>query len=149
MQTNTTRRALLKAAPAVAVMATIPVTAALAAQPADIAIVEAWNRRVEAFKVYNALPFSEVVEEAYTPEERAQWAIIDGAEDVIRSTVAKTPEGVSIQLWTQLSHNVRSRDDEAATQRRDLAYFEAKDDALDWTERLTIAAIRSLQTQEA
>lgn len=112
-------------------------------------ILEAWNRRIAAFAIYDELPNSETEGEPYTPEEAAQWAIIDGAEDVIRSTVATTPEGVMIQLWTQLSHNVTDRNDEAATRRRDLAHFEAQGEMLDRTERLTIAAIRSLKGMEA
>lgn len=112
-------------------------------------LVTAWQRRIAAFAIYDALPNSDTDGEPYTPEEAAQWAIIDSAEDVIRSTVAKTPEGVMIQLWTQLSHNVTDRKDEAATRRRDLAYFEAQGEMLDWTERLTIAAIRSLKAMEA
>ncbi|MEO6151666.1 MAG: hypothetical protein ABIT09_07780 [Croceibacterium sp.] len=148
MTTTTTRRALLKAAPLAAATLALP-SAALAASNSDAAIETAWNRRVEAFSVYNALPYSEAPGEPYTPEEAAQWAIIDAAEDVIRATVATTPEGIAIQLWTQFSHSVTARDDEAATQRRDLAHFEAQGDQLDWTERLTIAALRSLQAMEA
>ena len=147
--TTTTRRRLLMAAPAVAVAVAIPSGAFAHPPQGDAAIQAAWNRRVEASRIYDALPFSDADGEPYTPEERVQWAIIDAAEEFIRSTVAKTPQGVVIQLWAQLSHNVTHRDDEAATRRRDLAYFEAMNEALDWTERLTIAAIRSLQGMEA
>lgn len=110
----------------------------------DTALTEAWQRRVDAYHAYNALPHCETPGEVYTPAEKAQWAKIDAAENVIRSTLASTPEGVSIQLWTQLSHNITDRADEAATLRRDLAHFEAQGDMLDWTERLTVAALRSL-----
>ena len=117
----------------------------------DAAIVEAWERRKAAYDVYNALPFADerrgqvITVGGYTPEEAAQWAIIDAAEDVIRSTVASTPEGVAIQLWTQLSHCCE-REDEAAALQRDLTHFEAQGDLLDWTERMTVAALRSLAT---
>ncbi|MEO6151868.1 MAG: hypothetical protein ABIT09_01245 [Croceibacterium sp.] len=144
MTTTTTRRALLKAAPLTAIAAAMP--AAALVPGGDTALTEAWNRRVAAFSAYNELPYSDTDGEPYTPEEAAQWAIINAAEDLIRSTDATTPNGIAIQLWTQFSHSVTDRMDEAATQRRDLAYFEAQGDRLDWTERLTLAALRSLQT---
>lgn len=115
----------------------------------DDVLHAAWERRIEALSVYNALPHSEKDGEPYTPEEAAQWAIIDAAEDVIRSTVASTPEGVAIQLWTLMGHSVSQREDEEATHRRDLDYFEARGNKLDWAERLTVAALRSLQAQPA
>lgn len=141
---DTTRRAFVAAIPAAAVAVAIPASAIIA-NSADASILAAWNRRIEAFRIYNALPYSEDGGKTYTPEEAAQWAIIDSAEEVIRSTPAKTPQGAAIQLWTALGHGITSRDDEAATRRRDLAYFEAKDGELDWTDRLTLAAIRSLE----
>jgi hypothetical protein len=115
----------------------------------DARLEDAWARRADAFSVYSSLPHCEKDGEPYTPEERAQLAIIDEAEEVVRSAVAQTPRGVAIQLWTQLAHTVTSREHEAAAHRRDLAYFEAQGDTLDWAERLTIAAIRSLVAMEA
>jgi hypothetical protein len=138
------RRSLLKAAPAAAVILAAP---AVAMSDPDAAILAAWERREAAYTRYNALPIHEGPGD-YSPEEQAEWAIIDAAEDVIRNTVATTPQGAAIQLWTQLSHNVSQRDDEVATLRRDLSYFEAQGDMLDWTERLTVAALRSLASME-
>ena len=112
----------------------------------DAAIQAAWDRRAAAYEAYNLLPYDEAVGE-YTPEEAAQWAIIDEAEKVIRSTVATSPIGVAIQLWTSLAHSLGTRDDEAATLRRDLQYFDEREIELDWTDRLVIAAIRSLANQ--
>lgn len=110
----------------------------------DQILQEAWERRVAAFRAYNALPFSEKNGEPYTPAEAAQWAIIDEAEETIRATSASTAAGVLVQLWTSLGHNVSSRDDEQATFRQDLAFFESRDDELDYTDRLTLAALKSL-----
>lgn len=110
----------------------------------DTELINAWERRVAAFKVYNALPHSKVDGEPYTPEEAAQWAIIDAAENVIQAAVANTPTGVALQLWTHLGHVVSTKSDELATHQCDLAHFEAQGDTLDWTERLIIAALRSL-----
>lgn len=145
---TTSRRGLLKAAPVIATIAVVPYLGASAAAQGDTVLVEAWQRRSEAFAIYNALPCSET-DDPYTPEEAAQWAIIDAAEETIRSAVATTPQGIAIQLWTQLSHNLTKRDEEAAARRRDFAYFDARDDQFDWPDRLVIAALRSLQSMEA
>lgn len=112
----------------------------------DAAIVQAWERRDKAFDAYNALPFNDSNDgKPFTPAEAAQWSIIDEAEEVIRSTRATTPQGVAIQLWTCLGHGISKRDDEAATRRRDIAYFDHRDTELDWTDRLLLAAIRSVE----
>ncbi len=112
----------------------------------DDALIDAWARRSAAYDQYNALPHSATDAAAYSPDEQAQWDIIDAAEAVICSTIAKTPEGVAVQLWTQLSHRVIDRADDAAAFRRDLPHFEALGDRLDWTERLTVAALKSLSS---
>ena len=38
----------------------------------------------------------------YTPDEEAQWAIIDAAEKIIHAGTAATPQGAEAQLWTSL-----------------------------------------------
>jgi hypothetical protein len=110
----------------------------------DQALKDAWDRRVAAFTAYNALPFSDCTEGTYTPAEAAQWAIIDEAEETIRATSATTVEGVLTQLWTGFGHALCKREDEQAALQRDLAYFDERDGALDFTERLILAALRSL-----
>jgi hypothetical protein len=130
-----TRRQLLAAAPLTAAAIAIP---AVAATGADATIMAAWCTRKAAFQRFNALPFDEPM----APDEAAEWAIIDAAEETIRSAVATTPAGAAVQLWTHLSHRLTKRADDEAAQKADLAYF-ADDTHLDWTERLTLAALRS------
>lgn len=113
----------------------------------DAAILEAWERRKAASRAYNALPFEEYVdiEGAYSPEEKEVLAIIDAAEEEIRSSIATTPRGVAIQLWVALHHLVTSREDDAAANEADLDYFERQGDQADWNARMLVAAIKSLQ----
>lgn len=110
-------------------------------------IMEAWQRRQAAYTLYNTLPYSEN-DSDYTPEEKEQWAIIDATEKVIRETVARTPAEVSVQLWTSLQHTFTNREEDEAACFGDLAFFEARDEDLDWTVRLIIAALRSLKAME-
>ena len=140
---HTTRRNLLIAAPAVAALVAVP---ALATDH-DAEIVAAWRTRKAAFNRYNALPMADEAGDM-TPKERAEWLIIDRAEETIRSSTAKTPRGVAVQLWVAFQHGLTKRADDAAAQSANLAYF-ADDSGLDWTQRMTIAALRSLAAQGA
>ena len=140
---NTTRRTLLFAGPAVAALAAVPALATTH----DIEIIEAWRTRKAAYARYNALPMADEPGDM-TPAERAEWAIIDKAEAVIRTAVAKTPRGVAVQLWVAFQHTLTDRNDDAAAQSANLAYF-ADDIDRDWTERMTLAALRSLAAQGA
>ena len=114
----------------------------------DAVIEQAWEARRAAYERYNALPFSDEPDEAQTPEELAQWAIIDKAEETIRAAIAETPRGAAIQLWTALQHGITDREDEAAVLRRDLEWFK-DDEGQDWTLRLILSALRSLKAMEA
>lgn len=114
----------------------------------DEAILAAWERRAAAYARYNALPHSEEPGGAYTPEEQAEWDIIDAAEEIIRSHVAATPQGVAVQLWAALQHTTDYRWDDEACQRRDLTTLESRSDELDWNIRLVVAALRSLKSME-
>lgn len=118
------------------------------ASDADPAILDAWERRRAAYGRYNALPHSEVPGEGYTPEEQREWGIIDAAEETIRAATAHTPVGVSVQLWVSLQHHLTKREDDEACLNRDIAAFDARDGDMDWTERLIVAALRSLKTME-
>ena len=140
---HTTRRNLLIAAPAIAALVAVP---ALATDH-DAEIIEAWRTRKAAFNRYNALPMADEAGDM-TPKERAEWLIIDRAEETIRSSTAKTPRGVAVQLWVAFQHGLTKRADDAAAQSANLAYF-ADDSGLDWTERMTLAALRSLAAQGA
>lgn len=117
----------------------------------DRAIVAAWDRRAAAYARYNALPIAERVEapDYLSPEERAEWAIIDEAEAIIQATIAATPQGVACQVWTALHHSVTGREDDAALHRADLAALEARGEDLDWNVRLLLTALRSLKSMEA
>jgi hypothetical protein len=140
---HTTRRNLLIAAPAIAAFAAVPVLAT----DHDTDIIAAWRTRKAAYARYNALPMAD--EPGYlTSSEIAEWAIIDKAEAVIRTTIAKTPRGVAVQLWVAFQHRMTDRSDDAAAQSANLAYF-ADDSDQDWTERMALAALRSLAAQGA
>lgn len=141
----TSRRNFIAGGAAATVAASFPIAVLRANAQPDKVIEAAWARRAEAFRVYNSLPFGEDVDGAYTQEEAAQWAIIDEAEEVIRSTVATTTNGAAIQLWVAFSHCLTCREDEAATLARNLEYFDTRDKDLDWDHRLILAALRSLE----
>ena len=143
-QTNTTRRALLKAAPLATIAIAIP---AVAATSDDSAIIDAWHTRKAAFARYNALPYADN-DADMTPEEKAEWAIIDRAEETIRASVAKTPRGAAVQLWVAFQHCLTQRADDEAAQSANLAYF-TDDSRFDWNEKLVLAALRSLAAQGA
>lgn len=145
-----TRRSLLIAAPAVAALAAIP-AAALANDP-DAAIKAAWQRRQVAYAEYNSLPPDQPgleEGECETPDEKRCWVIIDEAEEVIRSTKAKTVAGVTIQLWCALYHSVGLGIEDAAITRGDFDWLAANDERLDWSARLALAAMRSLRSMGA
>ena len=140
---HTTRRNLLIAAPAIAALVAVP---ALATDH-DADIIAAWRTRKAAFARYNALPMADEAGDM-PPSERAEWVIIDKAEETIRSSTAKTPRGVAVQLWVAFQHSLTKRGDDEAAQSANLAYF-TDDSRFDWTERLAIAALRSLNAQGA
>ena len=140
---HTTRRNLLIAAPAIAALVAVPAMAT----DHDAEIIEAWRTRKAAYSRYNVLPMADGPGDM-TPEERAEWLIIDRAEETIRSSTAKTPRGVAVQLWVAFQHGLTKRADDAAAQSANLAYF-ADDSGLDWTQRMTLAALRSLGAQGA
>ena len=140
---HTTRRNLLIAAPAVAALVAVPAMAT----DRDAEIIAAWRTRKAAYARYNVLPMMDGPGDM-SPEEQAEWAIIDKAEAVIRTTVAKTQRGVAVQLWAAFQHGLTGRADDAAAQSANLAYF-ANDSELDWTQRMTLAALRSLAAQGA
>lgn len=121
-------------------------TIAPAPDAPDAAILAAWERHKSAHAVYAALPFGEALPlGSYTPEEQEQWDVIDAAEAVMKNTLATTPVGVECQLWVSLCHSLTDRKDEQAARDRNLDYFLADEGRFDWTDRLVIAAIRSLR----
>lgn len=128
-----------------------PLATAPVARP-DAAILGAWERRQNAYTAYHARPIDQPglePGEFNTPEEKRLWAIIEEAEEVIRSATATAVRGASIQLWTCLNHSVTGREDDAAITRGDLARLERIDTDLSWNARLALAALRSLQAMEA
>lgn len=116
----------------------------------DAAIIAAWERHKSAHAIYADLPFGEALPMgSYTPEEQAQWDVIDAAELEIQTAVATTPLGAEIQLWVSLCHSITEREAEQAARRCDLDYFNADEEQLDWTDRLVLSAIRSLRAMGA
>ena len=140
---HTTRRNILIAAPAIAALVAVPAMAT----DHDAEIIAAWRTRKAAYARYNVLPYAED-DSTYTPAEAACWAIIDRAEETIRSAVARTPRGAAVQLWVALQHSLTQRADDEAAQSANLAYF-TDDSERDWTQRMTLAALRSLAAQGA
>ena len=138
---HTPRRNLLIAAPAIAALVAVPAMAT----DHDAEIIEAWRARKAAFARYNVLPMMDGPGDM-SPEEATEWAIIDRAEELIRSSTAKTPRGVAVQLWVAFQHSLTKRADDEAAQSANLAYF-TDDSRFDWTERMALAALRSLASQ--
>ncbi|MDZ7895434.1 MAG: hypothetical protein U5M50_11045 [Sphingobium sp.] len=120
---------------------------ALAAPAGDKAIIAAWGQRAVALDTYSSLPFSETGF-GYTPDEKACWDIIDAAEEMIRGTVAATPQGIVIQLLCAMTHSTAERKADDAATHGDLDALHAMDSDLDWDMRLILAAIRSLKAME-
>ncbi|WP_066781275.1 hypothetical protein [Sphingomonas sp. CCH5-D11] len=143
---TTTRRGVLGA---IAVAPAVLAAPALSHTSADAAIEAAWQRRVEAYAAFHALPEDNgPIVDGYGPGEREQWDIIDEAEELIRSTAARTPRGAMIQLWCAMYHSVTGREDDEALTRADFAAIDRLDSSLDWSARLTLSALRSLQSME-
>lgn len=152
MKTITTRRALLKAGPLAAAAVAAPASCiAYAATNPDADLIAAWDRRRAAYDTYNSLPEALSSEDGMSsPEEDGLWTIIDDADEIIRSTVAKTPRGVEIQIWSALYFVLHGlSEDDAAIHRGDLEYFASKERELNLSDRLALASIRSLRAMEA
>lgn len=112
----------------------------------DAAILAAFERRAIAFEATRALPCDPVTG-GESDEQSEQWAIIDAAEEEMRSTIATTPRGAELQIWLAATYVFDSDKDEPRCYTADLEYFEAQGNKRDWTDRLMIAALRSLREQ--
>lgn len=110
----------------------------------DSAIFDAFHRRAAAFVTLAGLPDTDTTGGS-TPEQAAQWSIIDVAEAEICTSVATTARGAELQLWTAATYQFETAEEEAPCYRADLAYFTAQGDRRDWKDQLLIAAIRSLR----
>lgn len=119
---------------------------AVAAPNAGDPVIEAaWQRRQEAFAVYNALPDDDGPSTGgYAPGEREQWDIIDAAEETIQTTTANTIRGAMIQLQVGLYHATTSKADESAITRGDFQALRRDDSNLDWPGQMMLAALISL-----
>ena len=126
-------------------MATVSLQNEPAPVTQDAPILTAFARYRSARATYDALPFSEVDGEAYTFDEMAALASMDAAEGDIIRIPATTPQGVEAKLWLALLHGQSSHADCRAAATGDLAHFQAKADALDWSVRLVVSAIASLR----
>lgn len=115
---------------------------AVTTKTADAAIIEAWGRRLAAYEAFAA---ASEAEGPYTEAEQVQWAIIDGAELVIRTVTATSPYAAELQLWCALYHTVTGNEATTAALRADLDWFHKHDDELDWNVKMTVSALRSLR----
>lgn len=142
--TSPTRRAIIGGVGLAAITcAALPTKAGSPTASPDYVIEAAWERRQTAYAAFK------VVDDL--SEEQRLWAVVDTAEEIIRSTNALTPKGVLIQLWCALYHSTAalSQEQDDAVTRGDLDAVDAEDRALDWNARLMVAAMRSLKAMEA
>lgn len=136
------RRALLSSSPILALPFALP---ALATSHPDANILAAWERRCGAYRVLEVVSGTNIYPEPMDPREAAAWDIVDEAEKVIQLATARTPEGVAIQIWTALHHEMNDGFHDAKIAGRDVAALRA-DSGLDWTPKLMVAALASLST---
>lgn len=116
----------------------------------DAAILEAFQRYQQAHHELVALPDDG---KSYggedSPEQKALWAIIDRWDANIHAAPSITPEGIAPKLWLAIVHTDDSGAVEDAAIRGDLAWFEQQGDALNWSTRLIVSAIRALTDMTA
>lgn len=105
----------------------------------DAAILDGFRRWQTAHAERTAMP---------EDQEAPFWAIIDAAEAEIRSADATTPQGVAAKLWIALEHDVALDTDERRARTADIAAF-ADDEGQDWSVRLILSALRSLESMAA
>lgn len=122
-----------------------PVGATTLSTNDDAAIIAAFDRRAVAFAALGGLPDPAISGSSSTPEQAAQWAIIDAAEAEICATVATTARGAELQLWTAAVYQFDAAEDEGPCFNANLDHFTAQGDKLDWKDRLFIAALQSLR----
>jgi hypothetical protein len=147
MTIRTNRRSVLAAIPAIAATSVV-VIPAFAATGADARIIAAWEQRKAAYLDYNNSPMWEG--DGPDPQEVRFWAIVDEAEELIRSSVATTARGAEIQLWVALYHSEsHKRDRDTAIITADLSAVIEHDAEMDWHTRFILGAIRSLRAGAA
>lgn len=129
-------------------MATTGLQADSAPVTPDAQIISALANYRAARATYDALPVSTVDGEDYTPDELAQWALMDAAEGEIRSHLAATPQGIEAKLWLALLATQSGSGDDRAAAAGDLDHFLAKEESLDWGIRMIVSAIASLRAME-
>lgn len=133
---DTTRRAMLGGAGAVAVLMAAPAIAASAASPLRT-VFEQWRCTLRAIN-----------DPATTEQqEAALWADLDAAEYAIINAADATPEVARFRLWLALEHMTTDRADGDATASGDLHHFLRTSAVRDWHVRLTINAIAALEGQ--
>lgn len=123
-----------------------PVGATTLSTNDDAAIIAAWDRRAAAFAALQELP-DNPRGDGETPARHAQWDIIDVAEAEICTSVAATPRGAELQLWTAAAYQFDAAEDERPCYLGDLDHFTAQGDRRDWKDRLVIATLCSLRAQ--
>lgn len=142
--TSTTRRTMLTGGMVAVGIAAFPSAAVSPAASADFAIERAWFRRAAAYAAFVSDP-------EWEDNDKRYWSVIDQQEEIIRAHVAATPRGVLIQLWCALSHSTGAytlEQDQAVT-RGDFDAVEAMGSQMDWSDRLLLAALRSLKEMGA
>lgn len=114
----------------------------------DGPILDAFERRRRAYARIDQI--GESATGRITAHEQALLSIIDAAEILIRSNLARTPAGAAVQLWCALSHCADlSREAHTAALAGDLTELELLVDELDWDAKLALAALRSLKAMGA
>lgn len=119
---------------------------ALGASGPDAAILSAWAGYLAARAALDALPDA-YESEAQEALETEYWAKCSKAEATILEEVATTPAGAAIKVKTALVHMLTYRKHDAALRAGDLAAL--ADPELDWSERVLVSALHSLEGMEA
>ena len=113
-------------------------------------IQAAWKRRQTAYATYTALPADNgPVIDGHGLGEKALMDEINAAEEIIRTSVARTPGDVKLQLWCGLYHAFSLAKDHETLTRGDFSTLLIENEDLEWLPLLMLSALRSLEAMEA
>lgn len=113
----------------------------------DAAILGAWASYLTWRDTLDALPDDKATVDEQAAFEAPYWAECDKAEAAILEAKATTPAGVAVKLKIALAHTLADRKHDAALRRGDLAAL--VDPELDWSERVLVSALQSLESMGA
>ena len=109
----------------------------------DAAILSAWANYLAMRDTLDALPDDKGSMDEEVAFEAPYWAECDKAEAIILTERATTPAGIAIKLKIALAHTLSQRTHDNALRTGDLAAL--VDPELDWSERVLVSALQSLE----